>query len=106
MNRFHTVVLLFVLVACSSSNEPSSQHIETLPSDCEIFLEDYNMEVSNYLKIQNNIELKGEDINLIIARNSAEESIVAMQSDPTLFKCSSNILFQNTIDSLNGLMDH
>lgn len=105
MNRFPSLFLLFVLTACNSSNEPASTPTETLNSDCKIFLEDYNTEVSNYLKIQNTIELNGEDINLIISRNSAEESIMAMQSDPILFKCSSNILFQNTIDSLNGLMD-
>ena len=105
MNRFCSLVLLFVLVTCNSSNEPATPPTETLNYECEIFLEDYNTEVSNYLKIQNTIELNGEDINLIIARNSAEESIMAMQSDPILFKCSSNTLFQNTIDSLNGLMD-
>lgn len=105
MNQFCSLVLLFVLAACNSSNKPAISPAETLNSDCEMFLEDYNTEVSNYLKIQKNIELKGEDINLIIARNLAEESITAMQSDPTLFKCSSNTLFQNTIDSLNGLMD-
>ncbi len=106
MNRFSSLFLLFISAACNSSNEPAKPSADTLSSDCKIFLEDYNMEVSNYLKIQNNIEFNGEDINLIVARNTAEESIMAMQSDPTLFKCSSNTLFQNTIDSLNGLMDY
>ena len=80
--------------------------MDNLPSDCEIFLEDFTAEVSNYISIQKQIEETGDDINLIIARNSSEQIISEMQSDPTLFKCVSNTVFQKSLDSLNNLLDN
>jgi hypothetical protein len=101
------LILLFLFVSCQ--NNENKQTIDKssikLSSECEIFLEDYESEVLNYLSIQNEITESGEDINLIMGRNSAEESVKAMQSDPVLFKCISNSKFKITIDSLNALMD-
>lgn len=99
------VSLLFVSCSNNSAKEAINDSAAELSPECKIFLEDYQYEVANYLKIQTQITTAGEDINLIIARNSAEESIVSMQSDPGLFKCISSPVFKMAIDSLNTLMD-
>jgi hypothetical protein len=104
---FRSLIILFLFVSCQ--NNENKQAIDKssiiLSPECEIFLEDYESEVLNYLSIQNEITYSGEDINLIMGRNSSEESVKAMQSDPLLFKCISNSKFKITIDSLNALMD-
>jgi hypothetical protein len=102
---FIIVSLLFFSCSNNSAKEAINDSASELSPECKIFLEDYQYEVANYLKIQTQITTAGEDINLIIARNSAEESIVSMQSDPGLFKCISSPVFKMAIDSLNTLMD-
>ena len=103
--KFYLIVSLF-LIGCGNSNEPGNNQMDNLPSDCKIFLEDFTAEVTNYISVQKQIEEIGDDINLIIARNSAEQIISEMQSDPVLFKCVSNSVFQNSLDSLNNLLDN
>ena len=103
--KFYLIVSLF-LIGCGNSNESLNNQMDNLPSDCEIFLEDFTAEVSNYISIQKQIEENGDNINLIIARNSSEQIISEMQSDPTLFKCVSNTVFQKSLDSLNNLLDN
>ena len=105
IKKFYLISLLF-LIGCGNSNDSGNNQMDNLPSDCEIFLEDFTSEVSNYISIQKQIEESGDDINLIIARNSAEQIISEMQSDPTLFECVSNALFQKSLDSLNNLLDN
>jgi hypothetical protein len=100
------ILLLIVFNSCGSSEDQSSSNLKNMSADCKIFLEDYSMEVAGYLAIQKNIELNGDDMNLIIARNSSEESITALQSDPGLFNCISNTSFKSAIDSLNSLMEY
>ena len=103
--KFYLIVSLF-LIGCGNSNEPGNNQMDNLPSDCKIFLEDFTAEVTNYISVQKQIEEIGDDINLIIARNSAEQTISEMQSDPALFKCVSNSVFQKSLDSLNNLLDN
>ena len=103
--KFYLIVSLF-LIGCGNSNEPGNNQMDNLPSDCKIFLEDFTAEVTNYISVQKQIEEIGDDINLIIARNSAEQTISEMQSDPALFKCVSNAKFQKSLDSLNNLLDN
>tara|TARA_Y100000589_G_scaffold73516_1_gene66651 strand:+ start:1611 stop:1931 length:321 start_codon:yes stop_codon:yes gene_type:complete len=103
--KFYLIVSLF-LIGCGNSNEPGNNQMDNLPSDCKIFLEDFTAEVTNYISVQKQIEEIGDDINLIIARNSAEQTISEMQSDPALFKCVSNAIFQKSLDSLNNLLDN
>ena len=103
--KFYLIFLLF-LIGCGNSNDSGNNQMDNLPSDCKIFLEDLTAEVTNYISVQKQIEESGDDINLIIARNSAEQIISEMQSDPDLFKCVSNTLFQKSLDSLNNLLDN
>ena len=102
-----TLILLFLFVSCQNNENKKTidKSSINLSPECEIFLEDYEYEVLNYLSIQNEITESGDDINLLMGRNSAEESVKSMQSDPLLFKCISNSKFKTRIDSLNALMD-
>tara|TARA_B100001287_G_scaffold246156_1_gene223952 strand:+ start:9656 stop:9976 length:321 start_codon:yes stop_codon:yes gene_type:complete len=104
---FRSLVLLLFFISCQNNgnNKPIDNFSNNLNSECKIFLEDYESEVLNYLSIQSKISDSQNDINLIMERNSAEESVKSMQSDPGLFKCISNSKFKATIDSLNALMD-
>ena len=104
---FRGLIIVFLFASCQNNenNQVIDNSSTSLSTDCKIFLEDYESEVLNYLSVQKEIIEKGEDINLIIQRNLAEESVVLMQSDPGLFKCISNSQFKTRIDSLNALMD-
>lgn len=106
LKKYTFILFVIVFTSCGSSEDQSSSMVENISDDCKIFLEDYSLEVAGYLKIQKNIELNGDDMNLIIARNSFEESITALQSDPGLFSCISNTSFKKSIDSLNSLLDY
>lgn len=100
------IILSLFFVSCNDQEVDSAVIVEeSISAECQLFLEDYQMEINNYLRIQQQIELNGDDINLIMARNDAEKSISSMQTSPTLFQCSSNILFKDNIDSLNLLLD-
>ena len=101
------IILSLFFVSCSDEEVDSAVIVEeSISPDCQLFLEDYQAEIDNYISIQQQIELNGDDINLIIARNDAEQSISSMQTSPSLFQCcNSNILFKETIDSLNLLLD-
>jgi hypothetical protein len=103
MNKRYFILITLFLLQCGNTN---NVHLESLPSDCEIFLEDFAGEISNYISVQKQINETGDDINLIIARNSSEQIISEMQSDPVLFKCVSNSIFQKSLDSLNNLLDN
>ena len=101
-------LIILVLFASCQTNENNKDIVNSsinISPECKVFLEDYETEVKYYLAIQNKIDETGEDINLIMERNSAEESVRGMQSDPGLFKCISNFQFKASIDSLNALMD-
>ena len=100
------IILSLFFVSCNDEEFDSAVIVEeSISPDCQLFLEDYQAEIDNYISIQQQIELNGDDINLIIARNDAVKSISSMQTSPSLFQCNSNILFQETIDSLNLLLD-
>jgi len=100
------IILSLFFVSCNDQEVDSAVIIEeSISPDCQLFLEDYQAEIDNYISIQQQIELNGDDLNLIIARNDAEQSISSMQTSPSLFQCNSNILFKETIDSLNLLLD-
>ena len=78
---------------------------EDLSESCKLFLEDYNLAIQRYLKIQKDIDQNGDNFTLILARNDAEESMNSMLTSPDLFQCSSNNYFQTQLDSLNALKD-
>ena len=100
------IILSLFFVSCNDPKDDSAVFVEeSISDDCQLFLEDYQAEIDNYISIQQQIELNGDDINLIIARNDAEQSISSMQTSPSIFQCNSNILFKETIDSLNLLLD-
>ena len=106
MKYVKCIILSLFFVSCNDPKVDSAVIVEeSISDDCQLFLEDYQAEINNYISIQMQIELNGDDINLIIARNDAEKSISSMQTSPSLFQCNSNILFKETIDSLNLLLD-
>jgi len=98
------IILSFVGCA-NSGNNALLESFNNLTTDCKIFLEDYENEIFQLHEVQKEIKSKGDNINLIISRNSIEESISNMQSDPSFFNCISNIYFKTKIDSLNSAVE-
>ena len=98
------IILSFVGCA-NSGNNTLLESFNNLTTDCKIFLEDYENEIFQLIEVQKEIKSKGDNINLIISRNSIEESISNMQSDPSFFNCISNIYFKTKIDSLNSAVE-
>ena len=105
--RYITIVYIILsFIGCvNNDNKALLESSNTLTTDCKIFLEDYENEIFQLIEVQKEIKSKGDNINLIISRNSIEESISNMQSAPSFFSCISNIYFKTKIDSLNSAVE-